>query len=84
MGPLHIEARLIGELFPDFQGSILRQFMQCQFHATAASQGHSMDCKSTLVLVPGCPLLKCTKFKAHSRQQFVQNQQTRQLTTIYL
>ena len=69
---LHIEARLISELFPDFQSSILRQFTQYQFHATAASQVHvhSMDHKSTLVLVLGCPLLICTKFKVYSRQVY--------------
>ena len=40
-----------------------------------------MDCKSTLVLILGYPLLICTKFKVHYRQQFVHGQQTRGLTT---
>ena len=77
---LDLEAKLFNELFPDFQGFILRRFTQYQFHTTAASQGYSMDRKSTLALILGCPLLICTKFKVQSRQQFVQNQLTRQLT----
>ena len=40
-----------------------------------------MDCKFTLVLILGCPLQICTNFKAHTRQQFVQGEQTKQLTT---
>ena len=72
---LHIEAMLFSEIFQISNASLSDGL---QFHATA---GYTMDRKSTLVLILGCPLLICTKFEVDTRQQFVQGQQTRWLTT---